>query len=201
MTQRLADKVAIVTGAAHGIGRAIAETFAEEGAAVLIADIDEDAGEDAAAEIRKHGRAASFVRVDVTDDSHVAHAIVLAAARNGRIDVLCNNAAYLTAWHDIEHANSEEWDKSYGVNLMGITGERASIGEHAGVLARRLKAATDKPVLMGFGVSTPEQAAEVAAVSDGVIVGTAVVRRILEGAAPDELHAYVSSLRAALDQT
>jgi tryptophan synthase alpha chain len=87
----------------------------------------------------------------------------------------------------------------YGVNLMGITGERVSIGEHAGVLARRLKAATDKPVLMGFGVSTPEQAVDVAAVSDGVIVGTAVVRRILEGAAPDDLHAYISSLRAALD--
>jgi tryptophan synthase alpha chain len=88
----------------------------------------------------------------------------------------------------------------YGVNLMGITGERTSIGEQAGVLARRLKAATDKPVLMGFGVSTPHQATEIASVADGVIVGTAVVRRILEGAAPDDLHAYVSSLRTALDE-
>jgi tryptophan synthase alpha chain len=87
----------------------------------------------------------------------------------------------------------------YGVNLMGITGERAAIGEQAGVLARRLKTATDKPVLMGFGVSTPEQAVEVASVSDGVIVGTAVVRRILAGESPEDLHAYVSALRAALD--
>jgi tryptophan synthase alpha chain len=87
----------------------------------------------------------------------------------------------------------------YGVNLMGITGERASIGEQAAVLAGRLKAATDKPVLMGFGVSTPDQAAEVAATSDGVIVGTAVVRRVLEGATPEDLHAYVSTLRVALD--
>lgn len=87
----------------------------------------------------------------------------------------------------------------YGVNLMGITGERVSIGEQAAVLARRLKAATDKPVIMGFGVSTPEQAAEAAAVSDGVIVGTAIVRRVLDGGTPDDLHAYVSSLRAALD--
>jgi tryptophan synthase alpha chain len=87
----------------------------------------------------------------------------------------------------------------YGVNLMGVTGERASLGEQAATLARRLKAATDKPVLMGFGISTPEQAAEVAAVSDGVIVGTAVVRRILDGASPEDLHAYVSSLRSALD--
>jgi tryptophan synthase alpha chain len=87
----------------------------------------------------------------------------------------------------------------YGVNLMGITGERAAIGERAGILAARLKAATDKPVIMGFGVSTPEQAVEVASASDGVIVGTAIVRRILEGATPEEVHAYVSSLRAALD--
>lgn len=87
----------------------------------------------------------------------------------------------------------------YGVNLMGVTGERASIGEPAGALAGRLKAATDKPVIMGFGVSTPAQAAEVAATADGVIVGTAVVRRVLDGASPDALHAYVSTLRAALD--
>ena len=87
----------------------------------------------------------------------------------------------------------------YGVNLMGITGERVTIGEQAAVLARRLKAGTDKPVIMGFGVSTPEQAADVAAVSDGVIVGTAIVRRVLDGGTPDDLHAYVSSLRAALD--
>ena len=116
---RLIDKVTIVTGAAHGIGRAIAEAFAEEGAAVLIADIDAEAGEAVAADIRRLGRSASFVRVDVTDDSHVAHAIELAAAKNGRIDVLCNNAAFLTAWQDVEHASAAEWDTSYGVNLMG----------------------------------------------------------------------------------
>lgn len=87
----------------------------------------------------------------------------------------------------------------YGVNLMGITGERASIGEQSAVLARRMKARTDKPVLMGFGVGTPEQAVEVAAASDGAIVGTAVVRRILAGETPEQLHAFIASLRAALD--
>ena len=87
----------------------------------------------------------------------------------------------------------------YGVNLMGITGERASLGTQSAVLAGRLKAATDKPVLMGFGVSGPAQAVEVAAASDGAIVGTAVVRRILEGASPAELYDFVATLRAALD--
>ncbi len=89
----------------------------------------------------------------------------------------------------------------YGVNLMGITGERASLGEQGAVLARRVKGLTDKPVLMGFGVSTPEQAVEVSAESDGAIVGTAVVRRILDGETPEQLHAFVASLRAALDAT
>ncbi|HRW38064.1 MAG TPA: tryptophan synthase subunit alpha [Aquihabitans sp.] len=87
----------------------------------------------------------------------------------------------------------------YGVNLMGITGERAAIGERSAVLAKRMKACTDTPVLMGFGVSGPEQAVDVAADSDGAIVGTAVVRRILEGESPEEVHAFVSTLRAALD--
>ncbi len=88
----------------------------------------------------------------------------------------------------------------YGVNLMGITGERVSIGEQGAVLARRMKALTDKPVLMGFGVSTPEQAVEVAREADGAIVGTAVVRRILRGDTPEQLHAFVATLRTALDE-
>ena len=87
----------------------------------------------------------------------------------------------------------------YGVNLMGITGERAKVGEQSAILARRLKAATDKPVLMGFGVSGPEQAVEVAAPADGVVVGTAIVRRILDGAGADDVHRFVRSLRDALD--
>lgn len=87
----------------------------------------------------------------------------------------------------------------YGVNLMGITGERVDLGEQAAVLARRLKAATDLPVLMGFGVARPSQAAELAEVADGVIVGTAIVRRILAGESPEQVHGFVASLRAALD--
>jgi tryptophan synthase alpha chain len=87
----------------------------------------------------------------------------------------------------------------YGVNLMGVTGERVDLGAQAATLAGRLKAATDKPVLMGFGVSTPDQAAELASTADGVIVGTAIVRRILAGESPEQVAAYVATLRAALD--
>lgn len=87
----------------------------------------------------------------------------------------------------------------YGVNLMGVTGERVSLGEQSGTLARRLKAATDLPVIMGFGVATPEAAAEVAAPADGVIVASAIMRRVLDGASAVEVGRFVAGLRSALD--
>lgn len=92
----------------------------------------------------------------------------------------------------------------YGVGLVGITGERDSLAASSLEMARRLKAVTDKPVLIGVGVSTPEQAAEVSQVADGVIVGSAVIRRLLDGdgtpgAGIDDAIAFVASLRAALD--
>lgn len=93
-------------------------------------------------------------------------------------------------------ARSRGW--IYGVALMGVTGERSTLASTAGVLGRRLKAATDKPVLLGVGVSTPEQAAEAAADADGVIVGSALVRRLLEGAGPDGAAAFVVELQEGL---
>ncbi len=87
----------------------------------------------------------------------------------------------------------------YGVSVMGITGERQSLAESAGVMAKRLKAVTDKPVLIGVGVSTPAHAVEASAEADGVIVGSALMRRLLDGAGPDELGAAVAEMRAALD--
>lgn len=88
----------------------------------------------------------------------------------------------------------------YGVAVMGVTGERSALASSAAVLGRRLKAVTDKPVLLGVGVGTPEQAVEASASADGVIVGSALVRRLLEGAGPDGAAAFVAELRAGLDQ-
>ena len=87
----------------------------------------------------------------------------------------------------------------YGVAVMGVTGERSELASTAASLGRRLKAATDKPVLLGVGVSTPAQAAEAAASADGVIVGSALVRRLLEGTGPDGAAEFVGQLRAGLD--
>jgi NAD(P)-dependent dehydrogenase (short-subunit alcohol dehydrogenase family) len=117
---RLTSKTTIVTGAAHGIGKAIAELFAEEGGAVLLADIDDAAGEATAAAIRQRGGRADFLHTDVTDEKQVAAAVKYAAAMaGGRIDILCNNASYLTQWHDVISAPRDEWDKCFQSALLG----------------------------------------------------------------------------------
>lgn len=86
----------------------------------------------------------------------------------------------------------------YSVGLLGVTGERTSLAASATELAGRLKAITDRPVLVGVGVSNAEQAVEASRVADGVIQGASVVRRLMEGG-PDAVGAYVAEVRAALD--
>lgn len=86
----------------------------------------------------------------------------------------------------------------YAVGLLGVTGERESLAATATVLAGRLKAITDLPVLVGVGVSNAAQAYEVTRVADGVIQGASVMRRLIESG-PDAVGAYVAEVRAALD--
>jgi tryptophan synthase alpha chain len=87
----------------------------------------------------------------------------------------------------------------YGVALMGVTGERKRLATEALEMGRRCKAATDRPVLLGVGISTPDQAVTAAGAADGVIVGSALIARLLHGGGPDDAHAFVTELRAALD--
>ena len=86
----------------------------------------------------------------------------------------------------------------YAVGLLGITGERDSLASTATVLAGRLKKITDKPVLIGVGVSNAEQAYEACKVADGVIQGASVVRRLMESG-PDAVGEYIAEVRAAID--
>jgi tryptophan synthase alpha chain len=87
----------------------------------------------------------------------------------------------------------------YGVSLLGVTGEREALASHAEAMGKRLKATTDKPALLGVGISTPVQAVQAAAAADGVVVGSALVRRLLDGGGPEEAATFVGQLRAALD--
>ena len=87
----------------------------------------------------------------------------------------------------------------YGVGLLGVTGVRSELAASAMDIAGRLKKVTDKPVLVGVGIGTPEQAVEVSEVSDGVVVGSAIVRRMLDKAGPEGVAELVNDFRQALD--
>ena len=87
----------------------------------------------------------------------------------------------------------------YGVGLLGVTGVREELAASACVIADRLKEVTDRPVLVGVGVGSPEQAVEVSAHGDGVVVGSVVVQSMLEEAGPEGVAALVGGFRTALD--
>jgi NAD(P)-dependent dehydrogenase (short-subunit alcohol dehydrogenase family) len=121
---RLKDKVTIITGAAHGIGKAYAKRFAEEGAHVVIADIDSDGGTATAKAILDAGGSAWARTTDVRSLPNLQGLMQETVGKFGRIDVLLNNAAiYVTQklWKGpVEDLTLEEWDRVIEVNLKGV---------------------------------------------------------------------------------
>jgi tryptophan synthase alpha chain len=87
----------------------------------------------------------------------------------------------------------------YGVSLLGVTGAREHLASAAVEMGRRLKATTDRPALLGVGISNGEQAVQGAAAADGVIVGSALIARLLQGEGPEGAHSFITDLRKALD--
>jgi NAD(P)-dependent dehydrogenase (short-subunit alcohol dehydrogenase family) len=114
----LKDRVAIVTGASSGIGRATAELFAREGASVVLADIDE-AGERVAEQIRRDGGRAQFVATDVSDEAQVAAMVAAAEERFGGLDTLFNNAGIEQPVTPSESVGVDLFDRIIGINLRG----------------------------------------------------------------------------------
>ena len=114
---RLHGKVAVITGAGAGIGRATAELFAEEGAAVVIAERDDSTGREAAERIKQAGGRALFVQTDVADESSCERMAAEAVAAFGAIHILVNNAAIFIL-RGID-ATPEEWRQMLDVNVMG----------------------------------------------------------------------------------
>ena len=115
---RLECKVALVTGGAAGIGRAICELFAEEGARIAIADIDEEGAQETLERIVSRGGEAVFVKTDVSIESEVETAVQAALEAYGAIDVLVNNAAAFV-FGKVEDVTDADWAHVLGVNLIG----------------------------------------------------------------------------------
>ena len=108
MSSRLDGMVAVITGAASGIGAGTARRFVAEGASVVLADIQQELGESLAAEL---GNSAVFALTDVTSEDDVAAAVDMAVAQWGQLDVMFNNAGILGAVGSIAHTSLEDWEK------------------------------------------------------------------------------------------
>jgi NAD(P)-dependent dehydrogenase (short-subunit alcohol dehydrogenase family) len=117
----LAGRSALITGAAQGIGAAIARLFAAQGAKVVIADINEDGGKATAATITKDGGEVQFVRADVTSAADLDAAVQATVAAYGRLDIAINTAGIEEQGGAPLHEITEEtWDKLVSVNLKGV---------------------------------------------------------------------------------
>ena len=117
---RLSNKIAIVTGAGSGIGAGIAKRFAEEGATVVVADINPEGGAAVVAEIVKAGGKASFIAADVTKDASVKALIDATVKAHGGLDCVVNNAGWTHRNKPLLEVTEEEFDRVYSVNMKSI---------------------------------------------------------------------------------
>jgi NAD(P)-dependent dehydrogenase (short-subunit alcohol dehydrogenase family) len=114
------DQVALVTGAASGIGRGISEVLSREGVKIIVADIDTKQGLNTAEKIKNHGGDALFVQMDVTNSQQIKDAITMVVERYGKIDILVNNAGIALSHGPVSEVEEVIWDKIMGVNLKGV---------------------------------------------------------------------------------
>lgn len=117
----LTDRVAVITGCAKGMGRAIALKFAEEGCGVVVGDVDINGAQKVADEVTVRGRRALAIRADITRSIEVRDMVDKAISKFGKIDILVNNAGGTLGIRggSIDTATEEDWDRSLGLNLKG----------------------------------------------------------------------------------
>ena len=203
MTERLQGEVALVTGAASGIGAATARRMAAEGATVVLADIDADAGMALARELPR----ASFVRTDVIVEAQIAHAVEHALQRHGRLDCMVNNAGLVGAFGSILDTDAAAWHATlavlldsvfYGIKHAGRVMVRQrrgcilSVASTAGVVGGLGPHAytAAKHAVIGLTRSAASELSPHGVRVNAVAPGTTVTRMIVQGR---------GSLEAALD--
>ena len=117
---RLKDKVAVVTGAGSGFGEGISKLFAREGAAVVVADMNDNGGRTVAGQIEEAGGTALFVHADVTRPADVKAMVEAAVGAYGRLDILVNNAGYSHVNQPMVEVSEDDFDRTYAVNVKAI---------------------------------------------------------------------------------
>jgi NAD(P)-dependent dehydrogenase (short-subunit alcohol dehydrogenase family) len=120
MTGQVQGKVALVTGGASGIGEAVAELLAREGASVAVTDIDDLKGPEVVAGIKKAGHAAVFLRQDVTSETRWVEVVTEVEKRFGRLDILVSNAGIGLSVPSIVDMSLEDWRRQTAINLDGV---------------------------------------------------------------------------------
>src|SRR5438477_5670145 len=120
MNSSFENKVALVTGAASGMGLAAAQAFAAEGAAVALADVNETAARTATEQLVAAGHKAIAIRCDVSDEAQVKAMVEQTVSTFGRLDAAFNNAGIQSPVEEVADASGEEFDRVNAVNLRGI---------------------------------------------------------------------------------
>jgi NAD(P)-dependent dehydrogenase (short-subunit alcohol dehydrogenase family) len=182
----LDGRVAIVTGAARGIGRAASRALAQDGAAVLATDVIDDEGEALAGELRGEGLDVRFLHHDVSAEDGWAAATAAAMANWGRIDVLVNNAG-IGSTADAEHETLEVWDRVIAINQTGVMlGMRAVIPHmRASGGGSIINVSSIFGAVGGFGQSVAYHASKGAV---RLMSKTAALRHATEGIRVNSLH-------------
>src|SRR5215472_7912352 len=117
---KLEKKIAVITGAASGIGRAAAIRFAGEGATVVIADINREGGETVVRECKEHGGHAVFQLADVANEEDISGAVNRAVKEFGQLDIIYNNAGLGGAVGPLEKTTADNWDRSFAILLRAV---------------------------------------------------------------------------------
>lgn len=166
----LDGQVALITGSAAGIGRALGTVFAAEGARLVLLDVDDDGGHEAAKEIDAAGDEALFVSTDVSDPAAVDAAVAAGLSRYGAIDVVVNNAAVFTR-APLDELTYEDWRRVLGVNLDGTFHVVKAVMAH--MIERRKGKIFN--VASGLGITGGRRAAAYATSKAGIVAFTKCV--------------------------